>query len=414
MSRLLVIMGSGETSPTMVATHREIFSRVGPGPAVLLDTPYGFQENADNISARAVEYFRQSTGRAVDVLRLRDNTTIVESERMLDRLRQAVWAFAGPGSPSYALSVWRSTIVPGLLADKLRTLGAVVFASAAALTLGRFTVPVYEIYKAGARPFWLEGLDILSEAGLCAVVIPHFNNAEGGGHDTRYCFLGEPRLRVLEEQLPAEAFILGVDEHTSCCLDLDERTATITGLGAVTVRRHGRPTMFASGTTVTMDDLVGTTFAGERGTGPPAQVVSEARESRRSPLSTDVARLESAFGRAMDAGKAEDAVAAVLDLDQLLLDWSRDTLESDELDRARSALRALVVRLGEAAGQRLRDRGDVIGPFVETLLDLRQRLRQDQHFDLADAVRDRLVELGIEVRDTASGTEWHRPTQTTL
>ena len=41
--------------------------------------------------------------------------------------------------------------------------GALVFASAAALTLGRLTVPVYEIYKVGATPTWAEGLDLLVE-----------------------------------------------------------------------------------------------------------------------------------------------------------------------------------------------------------------------------------------------------------
>ena len=57
MPGLLVIMGSGETAPTMVKPHRSIFERVGDRPAVLLDTPYGFQSNADDISSRAVGYF---------------------------------------------------------------------------------------------------------------------------------------------------------------------------------------------------------------------------------------------------------------------------------------------------------------------------------------------------------------------
>ena len=34
----------------------------------------------------------------------------------------------------------------------------------------------------------------MAEAGLDAVVIPHFDNAEGGNHDTRFCYLGERRL----------------------------------------------------------------------------------------------------------------------------------------------------------------------------------------------------------------------------
>ena len=68
MTRLLVIMGSGETAPTMVKPHRSIFERVGPDrPAVLLDTPYGFQTNAEDISTRAVGYFAASVGRTVSV-----------------------------------------------------------------------------------------------------------------------------------------------------------------------------------------------------------------------------------------------------------------------------------------------------------------------------------------------------------
>ena len=54
MPRLLAIMGSGETSPTMVKVHRQLLERLGPPPvpAVLLDTPFGFQENAREIAGQ--------------------------------------------------------------------------------------------------------------------------------------------------------------------------------------------------------------------------------------------------------------------------------------------------------------------------------------------------------------------------
>ena len=67
-------------------------------------------------------------------------------EQALNRVRAADYLFAGPGSPTYALRQWAGTQVPDLVRAKLRHGGAVTFASAAALTLGRFTVPVYEIY----------------------------------------------------------------------------------------------------------------------------------------------------------------------------------------------------------------------------------------------------------------------------
>jgi len=60
-------------------------------------------------------------------------------------------------------------------------------------------------------PRWLEGLDLLGAAtGLRAAVVPHYDNAEGGTHDTRFCYMGERRLRKLEATLPEGAFVLGV------------------------------------------------------------------------------------------------------------------------------------------------------------------------------------------------------------
>ncbi|MGZ6315249.1 MAG: hypothetical protein ACXWNI_06445, partial [Candidatus Limnocylindrales bacterium] len=60
LPRILTIMGSGETTPTMARVHKAVLDRLGekPVPAVVLDTPYGFQENADDITERTLEYFR--------------------------------------------------------------------------------------------------------------------------------------------------------------------------------------------------------------------------------------------------------------------------------------------------------------------------------------------------------------------
>ena len=143
---------------------------------------------------------------------------------MLARVAEARYVFAGPGSPSYALRQWLGTAVPDLLAAKLRDGGCVTLASAAAVGLGVCSLPVYEVYKVGEEPRWLDGLDLLSVTGLRAAVVPHYNNAEGGTHDTRYCYMGERRLRMLEELLPEGVDILGVDEHTAAIFDIDAGT----------------------------------------------------------------------------------------------------------------------------------------------------------------------------------------------
>jgi cyanophycinase-like exopeptidase len=416
LPRLLTIMGSGETSPTMSKVHRQLISRMGPPPvpAAMLDTPFGFQENADDITAKAVAYFRESVQREMGVASYRtaEGADSVAYELMLARLRDARYVFAGPGSPSYALSQWKGGQVPVVLAEKVRTGGCVTFASAAAVTLGAFALPVYEVYKVGHRPHWLEGLDLLAEAGLRAAVVPHFNNAEGGNHDTRYCYMGERRLSGLEELLPDDVFVLGVDEHTALILDLDAGTATVAGIGVVTVRHRSSSWTVPAGESVPIADL----SAGGAKASTPRDSPSEGVSARTGPeagppdpLLDGLASCQSEFDAALSARDGRGAVKAVLQLDDLLTEWSRDTLQSDHLDRGRAALRAMVVRLGESSEQGLRDPREVVGPFVEALLDARRQARTDRRFADADGLRDRLVDAGVEVRDTPDGTEWVLP-----
>ncbi len=417
--RLLAIMGSGETSPTMTATHGELFSRLGGQvPAVLLETPYAFQENKAEISAKAKQYFGNSVRRPVEILPDFDaDADALAAETALARLRAARWAFAGPGSPSYALDRWHGTQVASALAELLQRGGCAVFASAAACTIGTRTLPVYEIYKCGQPPSWLEGLDLVAAAGLRVAVIPHFDNAEGGTHDTRYCYLGERRLRQLEDQLADDTTILGVDEHTAAVLDLDAQRLTVSGRGGVTLRRRGHHWTWPSGATVDLDELrhlaTGSDAAGEQ-QAPPA-AARPAAKAAAAPLAGEepvpllpqvVDRSAAAFDHALEQGDAASMVAAILDIDHAIVAWSTDTLQSDEVDRAHSMLRSLVVRLGEAAATGLRDPRHALAPIVEPLVGLRASLRQDGRYALADAVRDALAAADVELRDRPDATTW--------
>jgi len=405
MNGLLVIMGSGETAPTMIKPHRAIFERVGERPAVLLDTPYGFQENADDISTRAVGYFAASVGRSVEVLSWRTAPPAgLARERALARLRDAGWIFAGPGSPTYALRQWLDTPVPDLLLDALARGGVVVFASAAAVTLGSHAVPVYEIYKAGIDPLWVPGLDLVAKAtGMPAVVIPHYDNAEGGHHDTRYCYLGERRLSMMELELPEESLVLGVDEHTAVHIDLAAQTVTVAGNGRLTVRRHGASAVYPSGSMLDFATLVS-------GTGTPVAPApaqpSTVDEPASASLRADTDRALAHFDAALAARDVDGCVAAILELEQARDDWAADTLTSDEGDHARAALRRMVVQLGELAAVGAADPRLAVSPYVEALLDLRGRARDNRDYASSDWIRDRLTAAGVEVRDTPDGVIW--------
>ena len=422
MTRPLTIMGSGETAPTMVKPHRQIFERLATAaggdarsdvPAVFLDTPFGFQENAEELAAKTVEYFRVSLKRSVAVAGLQrvDTASAIERETAFAAVRRARFVFAGPGSPTYALRQWAATPLPDLLADKLRTGGAVTFSSAAALTLGVRTVPVYEIYKSGADPYWLDGLDLLSAVGLPVAVIPHYNNAEGGHHDTRFCYMGERRLRMLEQSLPDGAFVLGVDEHTGVVLDLDADTATIVGLGVLTVRRDGVSMEIPSGETVPIDVLRnGPTGNGHVGVAASTPTDAAAPDTAGGTASTSVAadadRLGSAFDSALEQRDAATAVAVILELDEAITAWSADTLQSDEMDRARALFRSMIVRLGEVSARGIGDPRDTLAPLMAVVLGVRTEVRAAKRYDLSDLIRDGLTDAGIEVRDTPDGPTW--------
>lgn len=416
--RILAVMGSGETAPTMVTTHRMLASKLPKSArAVLLDTPYGFQENAPELASKAVEYFQTSVNLDLEVAGLTEiiGADSLSVERGLQKVSDADYVFAGPGSPTYALRQWSGTSLAGLLNKKIRDGGIVTFASAAALTLGRFTLPVYEIYKVGEDPRWLDGLNILGEIGVNVALIPHYNNAEGGHHDTRFCYMGERRLSMLERELPAGVFVLGVDEHTGMVIDLDTETVNVVGKGVVTIRIQGESTQIASGETFSLDRLRDPASATTRNT-------KQTKTLTEKPVSNTPAtdaptifdnnlreatdRLNIVFTTAIANSDADGAARAALELDDAITGWSGDTLQSDATDHARAVLRSMITRLAEAATGGLRDPRDVLGPYIQVLLDLRAQVRADKRFDLSDIIRDRLIALNIEVRDTPEGAQW--------
>lgn len=408
--RLLTIMGSGETAPTMVTTHRKLAARLPKGArAVLLDTPYGFQENASELSSKARDYFQTSINLQLvtaDLDRVHGADS-VHVERALKLVADAHYVFAGPGSPSYALRQWSGTAMSEVLRAKLRQGGVVTFASAAALTLGRFTLPVYEIYKVGEDPRWLEGLNVLGELGIDAVVVPHYNNAEGGHHDTRFCYMGERRLAQLESELDDETWVLGVDEHTALVIDIEADTAEVTGKGVVTLRVRGESEEIRAGETFSLGRLRDPRSANSSLRPRVEQVVEVAAADEDATLRAATDRLSMAFDDAVANGDADGAARAALGLDDALRLWSADTLQSDDADYARTVLRGMITRLADLAVNGLRDPREALAPVMSVVLDLRSRVRADKRFDLSDVLRDRLAEIAIEVRDTPDGPTWN-------
>ena len=424
LPRILAIMGSGETAPTMVTTHRRLTSLLpSPVKAVVLDTPYGFQENAPELATKAVEYFKTSIN--VDLVvaglvRLHDTHIAADPvaiERGLRALSDADYIFAGPGSPTYALRQWSGSSVARIMIDKLNNGGIVTFASAAALTLGKATVPVYEVYKVGQDVQALDGLDILAAIGINAALIPHYDNTEGANHDTRFCYLGEARLQMFESLLDEDTYVLGVDEHTGLIIDIDAATATVVGNSNVTIRLRSDSFVYPTGSVIPLSLLqtptsllTGSSEVSSSHSIATTPIATIAEPAQANSLDAALAESIQQFDQAMQQRDALAAVRAVLSLEQSMQDWSIDTLQSDVLVRARGTLRSMISQLGDAAIGGVRDPREVVAPFVEAMLSVRATVRAEKRFDLSDNIRDVFASLNIEVRDTPAGAEWSLPT----
>lgn len=363
----------------MVQTHRETVAATGAGHVAVIDTPFGFQENAGQLTDRIREFFRGRIGIDITVATLlRRQPTPIEAAVFLADIRSSRMVFSGPGSPTYALDVWEEVGVADSLLEVIRAGGAVVLASAAAVTAGSFTIPVYEIYKVGMNAGLRPGLDLTGALGLPALVVPHWNNAEGGNHDTSRCFIGRRRFETLAASV--EVGVIGIDEHTAAVLDFATGQLRVSGLGSVTIGGAGARVL-ESGEAVGLED-VAEWLAGAPWVPPP---LTETGDSAKRDLR-----------QALDERKVEDLLGALLALEE------EAAIHPDR----RGDLRVGLAALAHAAERGLLDPRQLVGDYVALLLELRASARQQRRFEDADRIRDGLSGLGVEVRDTGAGVEW--------
>ena len=407
---MIVLMGSGELTATMVEVHKELLGRFGPAAnAVFLDTPAGFQLNVDQLSKKAQDYFQTRIRQplAIASFKAHDTITPFEAEQAYQILREADFVLIGPGSPTYAVSQWKQSAIPQILSGRIKEGGCLVAASAAALTVGRFTLPVYEIYKVGHELHWVGGMDILKNFGFNLVVVPHWNNAEGGTHDTRFCFMGEPRFRQLVSLLPEDVSILGLDEHTACILDFANEEAVIKGIGQITLQHAGQQIVFKTGDRFSLEVLRGAEKVGNWKQTSPAEDDSKADSAAEGGAFWDqIHRMEAVFYEGLETHEARKTTNALLELDRMIWQAQQDLENEEFITQARDSLRELIAVLGTRLAVAPRSQSECLEPLVRQLLDLRETFRRQKQFDEADAIRDSLQRANIILEDTKTGCRW--------
>ncbi|QRN83246.1 cysteine--tRNA ligase [Chloroflexota bacterium] len=124
-------------------------------------------------------------------------------------------------------------------------------------------------------------------------------------------------------------------------------------------------------------------------------------------LTEQVAATEKGFTESMDDDfNSAGALGQLFDLVRAINQTRAENATDEALAPAQDTFKKLTGVLGlqlktpEAASTHA-------DSFIDLLVSLRQDLRKNKNYDLADKVRLELAELGVVIEDTAQGSSWH-------
>jgi cyanophycinase-like exopeptidase len=300
----IVLIGAGETSPRMQNTYSWLLKQVAmPIRIAIVETPAGFEPNSDYVAGQVVQYLEkrlQNFHPQIKIVpaRKRGSDFSPDNPALLTPLYDADVIFIGPGSPTYAVRQLQDSLVWHTMRARQRLGATLIFASAAVLAVGAWTLPVYEIYKVGEDLHWKPGLNLFTDFGLSLVLIPHWNNNDGGAVlDTSRCYMGQERFAQLLDLLPGrdrQHTLVGIDENTALVIDPQRERCQVAGAGKVTLVRNRQETTYTSGAEFAVHEL-GAFSQAESNRNIPAAVWQRIRQestaAQNPPSSLDPAAL---------------------------------------------------------------------------------------------------------------------------
>jgi hypothetical protein len=250
---LVVLLGSGETT----ASGRKVFDWLlgqlpTPVRLAILETPAGFELNSAQVAGQIGDFIRkhlQNYHPRVTMVPARKRGTPLSPDQpdIAALIPGSDLILLGPGSPTYAVRQLEDSLTWHTVVACHRLGAALVLSSAATIAASAWALPVYEIYKVGEDLHWRAGLDFFAAYGLSLVLVPHWNNQDGGADlDTSRCYVGQARFEPLLEMLPTDTTVVGIDERTALVLDLEAEACQVLGPGSVTVVRDGSEQCFRS------------------------------------------------------------------------------------------------------------------------------------------------------------------------
>ena len=258
----IAFLGSGETSLAGGRIFESLARFISdPLRVAIMETPAGFELNSALVAGRVGDFFRtrlQNFKPVIDLVpaRKRDSAFSPDDPEIIKPLLNANLIFMGPGSPTYAIRQLKDTLAWDVIRARHRLGATLVFASAATISIGAHSLPVYEIYKVGQDVHVVDGLNLFKDFGVHLSFIPHWNNADGGVDlDTSRCFVGMDRFADWCNLVPSENTTLGLDEHTGIIMDFESGTCEVSGVSSVSLVRECDPKIYPSDSKFALSEL---------------------------------------------------------------------------------------------------------------------------------------------------------------
>ena len=99
-----------------------------------------------------------------------------------------------------------------------------------------------------------------------------------------------------------------------------------------------------------------------------------------------------------------DALAAVFEL----VKFANTNVDEKSSGEFAGSLLDILVKLCDVLGLIVLKKEEALDSDIEALIQERQDARKARNFARADEIRDQLLEMGIELKDTREGVKWKR------
>jgi cysteinyl-tRNA synthetase len=130
-------------------------------------------------------------------------------------------------------------------------------------------------------------------------------------------------------------------------------------------------------------------------------------EWKGSNLAEKSNQLVALFQEAMDDDfNSAGALGHIFDFVKDINQARDEGADQDTLQEAQNTLRALTAVFGLNLDLPPAQVGEA-GLYIDLLIEVREKLREQKLWELSDLIRDKLEELDVILEDTSQGTSWH-------